>query len=661
MDKVRFQLGAEDQFESDEEENVRKDPKRKDSTKQSTSVTEQRFQKLLYNVNDHSSHHDLLKPNHSSSSHRRRHNKDKKRRGTRQSSTIQEEGGEGKHTYADIVKELLGDSTSGHEPHPLFSEMVELKMDVWQETARWIRFEEDVEEGANRWSKPHVSSLSLHSLMGLRSYLQKGNIFLDMEANTLEEIVDIVLENFINNNQVDYNNRNFIKQLILQKHRHQFEGLRKVKSEAVIRKPSSSTTFETGFILNAVMSLGDMGMAISEMGNNSPMDPIAETMTNTHFMKKIPKGSEATNIMVGEVDCLDKPISAFIRLEKAVRLGDLTEVALPTRFIFLLLGPPVDPNSTDCYKEIGRSIGTSLADEVFHEVAYRARNREHLIMGLDEFLDSVTVLPPGEWDRNIRIEPPTSVPSQEARRGNTNGIPRVASAPGDMNHATDVVAVDEEEEKYNLRKEAGLVRSGRFCGGLINDIKRKKGWFFSDFKDAFSLQAVAVIFFLYFACLAPTIAFGGLLGQATKNRMASIESLVSGLTAGVVFALFSGQPLTIMGLTGPDLVFETLVFDFCDGQGWDYLSFRLWIGIWIAVILVTLVVTDASSLVCYITRFTEESFATLIAVIFIKKSFESIAKIATTHPYVESECFCDPMFAPTNWNSSMGAHYALLD
>ena len=33
-------------------------------------------------------------------------------------------------------------------------------------------------------------------------------------------------------------------------------------------------------------------------------------------------------------------------------------------------------------------------------------------MGLDEFLDSVTVLPPGEWDRNIRIEPPTSVPSQ---------------------------------------------------------------------------------------------------------------------------------------------------------------------------------------------------------------------------------------------------------
>jgi hypothetical protein len=40
---------------------------------------------------------------------------------------------------------------------------------------------------------------------------------------------------------------------------------------------------------------------------------------------------------------------------------------------------------------------------------------------------------------------------------------------------------------------------------------------------------------------------------------------------------------------------------------------------WIAVILITLVAIDASVLVCYITRFTEENFATLIAFIFIYK------------------------------------------
>ena len=58
-------------------------------------------------------------------------------------------------------------------------------------------------------------------------------------------------------------------------------------------------------------------------------------------MKKIPKGAEASNILVGELNVLDKPLSAFIRLNEAVVLGDLTEVPVPTRFIFILLGPSV--------------------------------------------------------------------------------------------------------------------------------------------------------------------------------------------------------------------------------------------------------------------------------------------------------------------------------
>ena len=58
-------------------------------------------------------------------------------------------------------------------------------------------------------------------------------------------------------------------------------------------------------------------------------------------MKKIPKGAEASNILVGELNVLDKPLSAFIRLNEAVVLGDLTEVPVPTRFIFILLGPAV--------------------------------------------------------------------------------------------------------------------------------------------------------------------------------------------------------------------------------------------------------------------------------------------------------------------------------
>lgn len=49
------------------------------------------------------------------------------------------------------------------------------------------------------------------------------------------------------------------------------------------------------------------------------------------FMKKLPRDAEASNVLVGEVDFLDAPFVAFVRLQQAVMLGALTEVPVPTR------------------------------------------------------------------------------------------------------------------------------------------------------------------------------------------------------------------------------------------------------------------------------------------------------------------------------------------
>ena len=78
-------------------------------------------------------------------------------------------------------------------------------------------------------------------------------------------------------------------------------------------------------------------------------------------MKKIPIGAEASNALVGEVDFLKKPIIAFVRLENSLVLGDLTEVPIPTRFIFIMLGAPSTPGR---YHEVGRAIATLMSDEV---------------------------------------------------------------------------------------------------------------------------------------------------------------------------------------------------------------------------------------------------------------------------------------------------------
>ena len=74
-------------------------------------------------------------------------------------------------------------------------------------------------------------------------------------------------------------------------------------------------------------------------------------------------------------------------------------------------------------------------------------------------------------------------------------------------------------KNINLIELIKIYISIRFCGGLINDIKRKLPFYLSDFTDAISFQSVAAIIFLYFACLSPIITFGGLLSKATDNNM----------------------------------------------------------------------------------------------------------------------------------------------
>ena len=87
---------------------------------------------------------------------------------------------------------ILGGEENDVE-RPIFSEMDELFCDEngveeWKETARWLKFEEDVEEGGNRWSKPHVATLSLYSLFELRSCVLNGTVLLDLNANTIPQI-----------------------------------------------------------------------------------------------------------------------------------------------------------------------------------------------------------------------------------------------------------------------------------------------------------------------------------------------------------------------------------------------------------------------------------------------------------------------------------------
>ncbi|XP_033612974.1 sodium bicarbonate cotransporter 3 isoform X3 [Fukomys damarensis] len=548
--------------------------------------------------------------------HRRRKDKESDKEDGRESPSYD--------TPSQRVQFILGteDDDEQHIPHDLFTEMDELcyrdgEDYEWKETARWLKFEEDVEDGGDRWSKPYVATLSLHSLFELRSCILNGTVMLDMRASTLDEIADMVLDNMIASGQLDESIRENVREALLKRHHHQNE------KRFTSRIPLVRSFADIGILASPQSAPGNLDISKSGeikgngSGGSRENSTVDFSKVDMNFMRKIPTGAEASNVLVGEVDFLERPIIAFVRLAPAVLLSGLTEVPVPTRFLFLLLGPA---GKAPQYHEIGRSIATLMTDEIFHDVAYKAKDRNDLLSGIDEFLDQVTVLPPGEWDPSIRIEPPKSVPSQEKRK-----------IPVFPNGSAPTSGEIPKEAAHHAGPE--LQRTGRLFGGLILDIKRKAPFFLSDFKDALSLQCLASILFLYCACMSPVITFGGLLGEATEGRISAIESLFGASLTGIAYSLFAGQPLTILGSTGPVLVFEKILFKFCRDYDLSYLSLRTSIGLWTSFLCIVLVATDASSLVCYITRFTEEAFAALICIIFIYEALEKLFHLGELYEF----------------------------
>ncbi|TTR68481.1 Sodium bicarbonate cotransporter 3 [Bagarius yarrelli] len=424
------------------------------------------------------------------------------------------------NTPSQRVQFILGteDDDEEHIPHDLFTELDELhfldgEMYEWKEMARWLKFEEDVEDGGERWSKPYVATLSLHSLFELRSCIMNGTVLLDMRANSIDEIADMIIDSMVASKQLDECLKEKVRQAVLKRHHHQSEKklsnrIPLVRSFADMGKKHSDPHLldRNGLMASPQSAPGNLeNSKASESrinGGSRENSTVDFSKVDMNFMKKIPAGAEASNVLVGEVDFLDRPIIAF----------------------------------------------------VFHDVAYKAKDRNDLLSGIDEFLDQVTVLPPGEWDPTIRIEPPKNVPSQEKRK---------MPVPNGSTPQSEVI----KEEEHHTGPE--LKRTGRIFGGLVLDVKRKAPFYWSDVRDAFSLQCLASVLFLYCACMSPVITFGGLLGETTKNNI-------------VRFSIFMA--------------------------------------------------TDASSLVCYITRFTEEAFASLICIIFIYEALEKLFQLRELYP-----------------------------
>ncbi|MED6276535.1 Anion exchange protein 2 [Characodon lateralis] len=536
-------------------------------------------------------------------------------------------------------------------PHEVFVELNELTMDKnqemqWKETARWIKFEEDVEEETDRWGKPHVASLSFRSLLELRRTISHGAVLLDLDQKTLPGISHQVVEQMIISDQIKAEDRSNVLRALLLKHSHPSDEKEHVShfprniSAASLASllahhhtanhnhqlEPSVTDPLMGAVNSGLDSETRIDMDRNELQKEPTLGPGMHRSKSKHELKlleKIPENAEATVVLVGCVDFLEQPTMAFVRLQEAVELESVLEVPVPVRFLFVLLGPPT--SSMD-YHQIGRSISTLMSDKQFHEAAYLADDRQDLLNAINSFLDCSIVLPPSEMGDDELLRSVARFQREMLRkREEQEQVKLLGSEPKSLEEKKALL-------KPSQKSDDPLERTGRPFGGLIRDIQRRYPKYLSDFKDALDSQCMAAVIFIYFAALSPAITFGGLLGEKTDGLIGVSELIVSTAVQGVLFCLLGAQPLLIVGFSGPILVFEEAFFSFCKANSMEYLTGRVWIGFWLIVIVIIMVAFEGSFLVRFVSRFTQEIFSFLISLIFICETFIKLVRIFKEHP-----------------------------
>ncbi|GKY91912.1 hypothetical protein MPSEU_000162800 [Mayamaea pseudoterrestris] len=169
-----------------------------------------------------------------------------------------------------------------------------------------------------------------------------------------------------------------------------------------------------------------------------------------------------------------------------------------------------------------------------------------------------------------------------------------------------------------------------FGKGIVRDYKARLPYYWSDFKDGLNGQSLAATLFLFFACLAPAIAFGGLFGAVTSGQIGTVEMIGSTAVCGMLYSLTAAQPLTIIGSTGPVLAFVACLAQLAQSMNLPFLPLYAWTGLWTSGILFVASLFSGSNLVKYLTRFTDEIFSTLISTIFVVEAVSDVGRTFTS-------------------------------
>ena len=177
--------------------------------------------------------------------------------------------------------------------------------------------------------------------------------------------------------------------------------------------------------------------------------------------------------------------------------------------------------------------------------------------------------------------------------------------------------------------------------GILQDIKNRLPFYYSDWYDTFfiknssgkltfsyskSIKFIRATNFVIISVLLPTLAFGHANYENTDKRMTVERGIFGQCLAGVIFALFSSQPLGLVMQTPP----ITLIIYFIakiSGE-LDFFQFYALTGVCIGLNLVLYSLLNLSCYLKHITPSIEQIFALFTSCAFLKEVYKSLSIIS---------------------------------
>lgn len=118
--------------------------------------------------------------------------------------------------------------------------------------------------------------------------------------------------------------------------------------------------------------------------------------------------------------------------------------------------------------------------------------------------------------------------------------------------------------------------------------------------------------------------FAELLDRQTEGNLAVAETLLSSGLIGVMFALLGGQPLLLLGITGPVALLLGTSYGLAEQFDAEYFPFFWWVCIWGALLHCLTAMVGLVNFVWTITPFTTQIFELFIAFTFIYQSIRDM-------------------------------------